>query len=147
MDYIKPHATLKADSSGRFYGYASVFDVTDTQKDVIEHGAFRATLMEYRLQRTLPRMFYEHKSEEEVGTWQHLDEDTHGLWVEGQLNLHTPSGLAALKAMEEERLLGLSIGFMAMRTSYQKGLRHIHHLKLFEISLVHLPANPLAVIG
>ena len=33
------------DESGRFAGYASVFDVVDNQRDVILHGAFAKTLL------------------------------------------------------------------------------------------------------
>jgi len=146
-DPVYCRLSLKSIDYNLFCGYASVFDVEDTQKEVIVPGAFYDTLAEHRLQRTMPRMLYEHQSNHEIGEWQKVEEDSHGLWVEGQL--HSTSFLPLLSPYhcKDSFPIGLSIGFMSMRTSYTKGVRYLHKLKLFEISLVSLPANPLAIMG
>lgn len=145
MDYLTRAFTVKSEGQGRFYGYASVFEVEDAQRESVLPGAFHDTLAAHCLSHTMPWMLYEHQNTDEIGVWQRIEEDAHGLWVEGQLNLNHPKAQHVFKAIQSDQLCGLSIGFMPTRRSYHRGIRHIHKLNLFEISLVHLPANPLAV--
>jgi HK97 family phage prohead protease len=80
---------------GIFEGYASVFNNTDSDGDIILPGAFKNALAN---QTRKVAMFFNHKTWElPVGKWDSLAEDEKGLYVRGQL---TPghSGAADLKA-------------------------------------------------
>ncbi|MBB4065730.1 hypothetical protein GGR23_002937 [Gellertiella hungarica] len=91
---IAPLAVSGLGRQGRFTGYASVFGRPDLAADVIEHGAFRLSL-----ERRGPegvRMLYQHDPAEVIGRWIVIREDTHGLYVEGQL---TPAPRALRRFM------------------------------------------------
>ncbi len=92
-------------------------------------------------------MLFEHDPDIEVGQWHRMEEDAHGLWVEGQLNLTNETGRRMLMLIEMKQVNGLSIGFIPLRTFQKDNIRIIENLKLIEISLVSNPANPLAAIG
>ncbi len=66
---------------GAFAGYASVFGEVDLGKDVIERGAFRASLTERGAGGV--RMLYQHDPNEPIGAWTLIREDERGLYVEG----------------------------------------------------------------
>lgn len=85
----------RADSPGVFSGYASLFGVTDTQGDVVERGAFRATLEAWRIKERRPAMLWQHDPNAPIGLWTHLEEDAVGLRVEGRLLLSVQAGAEA----------------------------------------------------
>jgi len=68
---------------GIFEGYASVFNNTDSDGDIILPGAFKNALTS---QSRKVAMFFNHKTWElPVGKWDSLAEDDKGLYVRGQL--------------------------------------------------------------
>ena len=68
---------------GIFEGYASVFNNTDSDGDIILPGAFKNALAN---QTRKVAMFFNHKTWElPVGKWDSLAEDEKGLYVRGQL--------------------------------------------------------------
>ncbi len=123
---------------GWFCGYASVFDVLDHQQERVARGAFAESLVQYRAQGVLPPMFYEHEPGRIVGQWCKMEEDEHGLWAEGEVELR-------LKGFSLETG-GLSICFENVRSHIEGGIRVIDKLNIMEVSLVLTPANPLARI-
>ena len=65
----------------RIKGYASVFGEVDKSFDRISRGAFVKTLDS---KKRIP-MFYKHFRGLEIGSWERIEEDERGLYVEGDV--------------------------------------------------------------
>lgn len=128
------------DEGGHFAGYASVFDVPDSQRDIIARGAFERSLAE---KRGSIRLLWQHKQDEPIGLFSHIFEDSKGLYVEGMLILSSARGKEAHSLLKSGAIDGLSIGFVPVKFHYEtkNNFRMITDLDLFEISLVTFPAN------
>lgn len=135
-------------TQGIFEGYASVFNNTDSDGDIILPGAFKKALTS---QSRKVAMFFNHKTWElPVGKWDDLSEDNKGLYVRGQL---TPghSGATDLKAaMQHGTVEGMSVGFSVSKDDYSMGtsgriFKNIQALR--EISVCTFPANELAGVS
>lgn len=133
---------------GIFEGYASVFNNTDSDGDIILPGAFKNALAN---QSRKVAMFFNHKTWDlPVGKWDSLAEDDKGLYVRGQL---TPghSGATDLKAaMQHGTVDGMSVGFSVTKDDYSLGtsgriFKNIAALR--EISVCTFPANELAGVS
>jgi len=129
---------------GRFSGYASIFGAIDLGRDVIEPGAFRASLAS-RGPADI-RMLFQHDPDQPIGRWITIREDARGLYVEGQLSLGTARAREVHELMKSGALDGLSIGFKTVRAARQpKGtIRRILSADLWEISVVTFPMQPEA---
>src|SRR5690606_27030416 len=92
-----------------FEGYASRFGVPDLGRDVVERGAFAASLA--RRGAGGIRMLFQHDAAQPVGTWLLLREDAHGLFVRGRLNAGVARAREIASLIAEGGLDGLSIGF------------------------------------
>lgn len=132
------------EADGTFEGYASVFGFMDLGRDVVMPGAFEDTLRQKGAHGV--RLLYQHDPARPIGRWQAMEEDGHGLFVRGQLDLALPKARAAFTAMQAGALTGLSIGYRtkAERVDRQTGLRRLDAIDLWEISLVTRPLNPKA---
>lgn len=133
---------------GIFEGYASVFNNTDSDGDIILPGAFKNALAN---QTRKVAMFFNHKTWDlPVGKWDALEEDSKGLLVRGQL---TPghSGATDLKAaMQHGTVEGMSVGFSVTKDDYSMGtsgriFKNVAALR--EISVCTFPANELAGVS
>lgn len=93
-------------------------------------------------------MLWQHDPAEPVGCWLSLAEDARGLRVEGRLNLAVQRGRELDALLREGGLDGLSIGFRTVRSTPERGgLRRLHSVDLWEISLVTFPLLPGARIA
>ena len=135
---------------GPICGYASVFHVRDLQDEIILPGAFLKSIQKFNEEASV-KMYLHHDPWKEIGVWHKIEEDDHGLWVEGTLNLSCAEGMMAHHLREVGELNSLSIGFVEGKWENTKvnktRIKMIHTLTLFEISLVFRPANPLAKIA
>ena len=125
--------------TGVFTGYASLFDVADAAGDVVQPGAFAASL-----QRSGPdgvRMLFQHDPAEVVGAWIEMFENGKGLFVRGRLNPKVQRGRELMALLEQRAIDGLSIGFRTVFANKDKrsGLRRLHRIDLWEVSLVTFP--------
>ena len=143
------------DGSGYFKGYGAVFNNTDSHRDVIARGAFRASLAAWTAKGRLPPMRLMHGTagnpfggdDLPVGKWLAMREDSVGLWVEGQLlALDTDQGRRLLSLMKGGVLDGLSIGYVVKAYTPGSGrvARTLTEIDLRELSLVDEPSNDLA---
>lgn len=132
---------IKAQAGGQFTGYASVFGERDSYGDIIEEHAFDATLSEFKRKGRQPAMLWAHRMDEPIGSYSAVEADSRGLLVSGKL--------ASKGRAEEVRELiamgavsGLSIGYLPVVEQYsnEDKINRIVELKLFEISLVSIPA-------
>lgn len=130
------------DEQGVFEGYAAVFGNEDLGGDIIEPGAFKKTLQEN------PRMpiLWQHDPREPIGVTLEAYEDTHGLRVQGQLNLETSRGREAYALLKQGALKGLSIGYDTIKEVWEGNIRRLKEIRLWEWSLVTFPMNPQAQV-
>jgi HK97 family phage prohead protease len=127
---------------GSFSGYASLFGAVDLGRDVIEPGAFAASLK--RRGASDVRMLYQHDPDQPIGRWLSIREDSHGLHVEGKLSLGVARAREVHELMKSGALDGLSIGFQTLRARNEakSGVRRILSADLWEISVVTFPMQP-----
>lgn len=118
-------------------GYASLFAQPDLSGDIIEQGAFTASLN----RRSQIAMLWQHQPDRPVGLWTTVRQDHHGLYVEGSLVGGVKAADEAQRLIAAGALDGLSIGFRTIRSkiSALTGKRHILEADLWEISLVTFP--------
>lgn len=147
------------DVTGTVTALAAVTGVRDLVGDVIEPGAF-AGVDPRRV-----RMHARHRWADEVGdvtgAVELLPGDPRlpartadgrpwparagGLWIKGRFRLDTPAGAATYR--EAKALAGRgrwSIGYVAGGPRREGGTRYLPRVNLIEVSLVDVPANPLA---
>ena len=129
--------------TGEFTGYGSVFDYTDLYDDQVIKGAFVDSLA-----KKMPKLLWQHNSNEPVGVYTRAIEDDHGLFVEGQLALKTSRGAEAYELLKIKAISGMSIGYNVIDSVFDKqtGISVLEKLDLWEISLVTFPANELATV-
>ncbi|MCO6409900.1 phage major capsid protein [Hoeflea alexandrii] len=127
---------------GSFSGYASLFGAVDLGRDVIEPGAFAASLK--RRGAGDVRMLYQHDPDQPIGRWLSIREDARGLHVEGKLSLGVARAREVHELMKSGALDGLSIGFQTLRARNEAkaGVRRILSADLWEISVVTFPMQP-----
>lgn len=120
-----------------FAGYASLFGVPDGSGDIVERGAFAASL-----RRRPPhevRMLYQHSALEPIGIWSEIKEDARGLFVRGRLVLDVVRAREVRALIREGALNGLSIGFRTRRAKKDGAFRRLNEIELWEISVVTFP--------
>lgn len=151
-------AADEVSTKGEFAGYGAVFGNVDAYGDVIQAGAFKATLADWKQTGKLPPMLLQHggmgltdADQMPIGKWTKMQEDDRGLQVEGRLiNLDTERGKTIYGALKEGVLDGMSIGFRAkefsLRTKPEDPRRTLKAIDLVELSVVTFPANGKARI-
>lgn len=143
---MKTKITGSVDPHGFYTGYASVFGNIDLDGDVIQRGAFKKTIKEKKGR--VPIVWF-HDPSEPIGLAS-VEEDDHGLKVEGQLNLKVLRGRDAHALMQQEVMLDHSFGFDTIKEGVEerdgKEVRVLKELKLYEISPLPIgfAANPAA---
>lgn len=125
--------------AGSFAGYASVFNKPDGAGDIVEPGAFTASIKKRGVAGI--RMLFQHDPAQPLGTWLDIHEDAHGLYVRGQLSLDVQRSAELAGLLRDGAIDGLSIGFKTVRARRPRGsrLRHLLEIDLWEISLVTFP--------
>ncbi len=127
---------------GYIKGYASIFNVRDQQGDVILPGAFTRSIKKA----DAIKLLWQHDPKSPIGIWTRLEEDKHGLMVEGQIPLGVQKGMEAYLLIDNGALKGLSIGYRIIDSYIEGETRYIKEVELVEISIVTFPANSMAVV-
>ena len=145
-------------------GYANVFGNLDHSGDIVRPGAFRKTIQE-RVSKGLVPFLDSHQwdAAHTIGTVTEAHEDQKGLCFRARMS-NAPSAREVRQKMLEGHIRRLSIGFVPVRESYERAdeaadqnssaspgrrktiVRHLHEVKLFEISAVPIAANEAATI-
>lgn len=129
-------------STGRIRGVASKYGAEDSYGDVIEKGAFTKTIKE----RTFP-VLWQHSAAEVIGGGR-MSEKGDELILDAELDMDDPTAVKAFGKVKKGLIRGLSIGFTTIKATFEKikeggsekWIRHIHELKLWEVSVVTFPA-------
>lgn len=122
------------ETEGVFKGYASIYDVIDAYNEVVTRGAFTNTLQEN--DGKFPLCWF-HNVTEPLGIV-YAEENIKGLLVEGYLNLDVKSAREKHSLMKQGAIKGLSIGFKTLKDEWDKDIRKLKEIKLFEISPITL---------
>jgi HK97 family phage prohead protease len=145
--FDKPLLEIKRSAVGtEIRGYASVFGTTDDQGEVVDPGAFTASLAQHRRKGTMPLMFWSHSPAEIPGYWTNMVEDHKGLLATGRILSSVQRGKEAIALIEAGAVNGLSVGFRTIRDRIINRKRHLVQLDLVEVSLVSLPSNARLMI-
>lgn len=136
--------TTSIGEDGRFSGIASVFGTMDQGGDIVQPGAFKASLAEHARNQTRVVMLRDHDPTQPVGVWESLVETAKGLEVVGRLTLAVGKAAETLALLKDGALTGLSIGYRTVQSSRDSktGARLLEQLALHEISLVSMPMHP-----
>lgn len=136
----------KSDESGNLtiVGYGAVFGNIDSYGDVIEKGAFSKTLLE-RVGRIA--FCYQHDIWRPIGKIDEILEDDRGLKLTVVLSASEKDIQTKVK---EGILKEMSIGYRTMESKAEvregKDINLLTEIKLIEVSLVTVAANPLAIV-
>jgi len=132
-----------------FRGVASVFGgIVDAWLPTIIHrGAFTKTLQESARG---VKILWQHNADEPIGLPSTLFEGEEGLVIQGDVS-RTQRGRDALILLRDKVIDSMSIGFDTIKETTEQqadgtSIRHIHEVRLWEISLVTFGADPNARI-
>ncbi|MEM6371516.1 MAG: HK97 family phage prohead protease [Pseudomonadota bacterium] len=129
-------------------GYASLFGACDQGGDVVNAGAYGASLKVLAAQDRSVKMLWQHDPAHPIGVWDEVREDARGLWVKGRILTEVAKGREAAELIAAGAIDGLSIGYRTVKaTKNDKGQRLLTELELWEVSLVTFPMLPSARVA
>lgn len=137
-----PFETKSLDAAGTFHGLASVYGNEDLHGDVVTPGAFTKTISERGA--SIP-LLWQHNQAVVIGKGT-LEDRPEGLGLRGKLTSSTQAGREALALLREGYIDGLSIGYSVIQETFEKNVRLLTEIQLWEVSLVTFPANDAARI-
>lgn len=126
----------------RIEGWAAIYGAVDLKGDIIERGAFSASLQ--RMGASQVKLLAQHSNDNPIGRWLSFEERAKGLYAVGEITRETQAGAETAHLIEEGILDGLSIGFTAVKYEALKSGRRILEAALWEISIVTFPMAPHA---
>lgn len=141
-------AKVSSDGNGSLTGYASTFGNIDSYGDTVQPGAYTAYLDEFVENGFIA---WNHDWSAMIGTISSAKQDTKGLLITA--DFHSTSEAQAARTITAERLargkpVGLSIGYQTTKWSAGEidgePVRMLEEIKLFETSLVAVPADSFA---
>lgn len=145
-------AEVKALGDGEkaeFEAYASVFGNRDSYGDVVQKGAFAASLKAWAEKGAPIPLLWGHNMADpdfNIGMVTSAEEDEHGLKVVCELDTDSPKGAQVHRLLKQGRVREMSFAFDATSSEYGeidgKSVRFLKEVDLFEVSVVPLGANP-----
>lgn len=149
MEYkiSRPDLKLSTDGAGSFSGYASTFANWDSVQERPIKGAFSRHLADFKADGFIA--IGHDWSGLPVASLNDAYEDDHGLFIDAAFH-STPEAQAARttvkERMERGKSVKLSIGYEVLADEYTNEGRLLKDIKLFEVSLVTVPANHAASV-
>lgn len=135
--------TGEDDNFYTFSGYGSTFGNVDHGGDMVLKGAFAKSIDKAD---KLP-VLWQHNSQEPLGIFTKLEEDSNGLYVEGKMPKDDSFVRDRVFPQMKIGSIGkMSIGYMVKESEWNGNVRELKELELVEISLVTFPMNPKAGI-
>lgn len=135
-------------AEGQFEAYASIFGNIDSYGDVVQPGAFTATLKTWADSGNfLPVLFGHNMSDPDfnIGHVVEAVEDARGLKVVGQLDLESPKGAQVHRMLKGKRISQMSFAYDVVKGSMGQldglDVYELHEVKIYEVSLVTIGAN------
>jgi len=128
----------EGDEEGIVEAYVSVFGNVDSYGDIIEQGAFAKSLA-----KKVPVGVWSHNWDQPIAKTLEAKEDSHGLYIKGQLVLGVQKAREAYELMKAGVINEFSIGFFIEKYEYDEvnEVRIIKEVRLIEWSPVLAGAN------
>ncbi|SMX42074.1 Caudovirus prohead protease [Actibacterium lipolyticum] len=146
--FCRADSVLTVSDGAVVEGYASLFGKVDKGGDVVERGAYAASLAALKGAGRRVKMLWQHDPAQPIGVWDEVREDERGLYVKGRLLSDVEKGREAAALIEAGAIDGLSIGYRTKRAQKNSsGQRLLCELELWEVSLVTFPMLPDARVG
>jgi hypothetical protein len=143
--FHRPEAGLAIGEGQVVEGYASLFGKTDQGGDIVQKGAYAASLKRLAARGGRIKMLWQHDPGQPIGVWDEVREDQAGLWVKGRILPEVARGREVAALVQAGAIDGLSIGYRTVRAERDgKGNRLLSELELWEVSLVTFPMLPEA---
>lgn len=128
-------------------GYASLFGKRDQGGDVVQAGAYMASLARLTAAGRRVKMLWQHDPAQPIGVWDEVREDATGLWVKGRILADVEKGREAAALLAAGAIDGLSIGYRTLKALRDGAGRQLAELDLWEVSLVTFPMLPEARVA
>jgi len=131
------------EEQGIIEGYGSTFSkIPDSYGDIVDEGAFTKTIKENA--GNIVSLF-NHSIMEPIGKPE-LSVDKKGLFARIQIVRGVRKAEETLLLAKAGVITQMSIGYNTIKESWEKGIRHLQEVKLYDVSPVIFAANPEAVI-
>ena len=138
---------------GQFTALASVFNNIDAVGDVVMPGAFTDNLKEWSDSGDPIPLFWGHQMADpnmNIGSVLEATETAVGLQVKAQLDLENPTAQQVYRLLKGRRVSKMSFAYdIDDGAPAERGGQNVYELrklKLHEVSVVQVPANPAATI-
>ena len=148
-------ATEDVSDGGEVLAYASTFDrVPDSYGDVVARGAFAKTLADWQASGNPIPLLFGHRTDDprmNLGAVIEAKEDERGLKIRARFDEENEIAQYTRKLVKEGRLTKLSFAYDTLDSApvvLADGTRanELRELKLYEVSLVPIPANELTEV-
>lgn len=153
---VKVKATAADDDTlqeGQFTALASVFNNIDAVGDVVVPGAFADDLKSWQESGDPIPVLWGHQMNDpnmNIGQVLHAEENDTGLQVTAQLDLDNPMAKQVYRLLKGRRVGKMSFAYDiedgAPAARDGKDVYELRKLKLHEVSVVQIPANPAATV-
>ena len=138
----------EVDGGVEISGYASLFGSVDQGGDVVQAGAYAASLKALAAAGRRVKMLWQHDPAQPIGLWEEVREDAKGLWVKGRILSAVDKGREAAALIAAGAIDGLSIGYRTVKAQKNvEGQRVLSELDLWEVSVVTFPMLPRARVS
>lgn len=140
---------------GEVLAYASTFDrVPDSYGDVVARGAFAKTLADWQASGNPIPLLFGHRTDDprmNLGSVIEAEEDERGLKIRARFDEENEIAQYTRKLVKEGRLTKLSFAYDTLDSApvvLENGTsaNELRELKLYEVSLVPIPANDLTEV-
>jgi len=140
---VKQEQVSEDDNFYSFEGYGSTFGNLDLVGDVVLPGAFSDSL-----KKRMPKLLWSHNAYQlPLGKFDTAQEDGNGLFMTGRLPKNVTASKDAGELMKMGAIDSMSIGFNIVESDVTSdGVMLLKKVDLWEVSLVNMPANPMASI-
>ena len=138
-------------AAGEFTAYASTFwGEPDSYGDIVAPGAFSKTIQEWADSGHPIPLLFGHRTDDprmNIGAITEATEDEHGLRIRAKFDDESEIAQYTRKLVKEGRLSKLSFSYdtrdsASVVLADGRHVRELRDIKLYEISLVPIPANP-----
>jgi len=136
---------------GEIYAWGNISNVVDYNNELVETGAYQATLDFHEDEGTSIKMLYQHDPDRVIGVWDEYGvseiDGKEGFWVKGRINLDIPLGKEVHSNLKMGALDSLSIGYLVLdEYKGNDGVIHLKSIIINETSIVTFPANAASKI-
>jgi HK97 family phage prohead protease len=149
-------ATAATDASlaeGQFVALASVFNNVDAYGDVVMPGAFQQDLTDWKASGEVMPVYWSHRMDDPnmcIGSVMEAAETADGLQVKVALDLDNPQAQQVHRLMKAKRVNRMSFAYDIQDAGWGERdgdtVYELRQLKVHEVSVVQVPANPAAVV-